>query len=295
MCAVNVGRDWLPFLEVSRDPVAHAVRRTCVGCRPGGSGTADQVVRSARDAVCRHRAGAVPGRVGRPTGRRAELGVVDAVSGLLRGRRWEPGLAGVRALRDKTLDVDLLMVAAAIGAAATGQVTDGALLIVIFATFGALEALATARTEDSVRGLLDLAPQTATVLTGDDDERTVPAADLEIGDVVLIRPGERIAADGTVIAGASEVDQASITGEPLPVDETVDSEVFAGTLRHGIAAGAGRPSRDGLGGGPDRDPGRAGQPDQGPHPVVHREGRAALLDRHGHRHGRPIRPAAAVG
>ena len=75
---------------------------------------------------------------------------------------WEPGLAGLQALRDKTLDVDLLMVAAAIGAATIGQITDGALLIVIFSTSGALEALATARTEDSVRGLLDLAPETVT-------------------------------------------------------------------------------------------------------------------------------------
>ncbi|MGH3625845.1 MAG: heavy metal translocating P-type ATPase, partial [Sciscionella sp.] len=143
---------------------------------------------------------------------------------------WEPGLAGLRALRHKTLDVDLLMVAAAIGAAAIGQVTDGALLIVIFATSGALEALATARTEDSVRGLLDLAPETATLLAPAGDEQVVRAADLEVGDVIVIRPGERIAGDGAVIAGASEVDQATITGEPLPVDKATGDEVFAGTL-----------------------------------------------------------------
>jgi heavy metal translocating P-type ATPase len=144
---------------------------------------------------------------------------------------WEPGLAGLQALRDKTLDVDLLMVAAAIGAAAIGQITDGALLIVIFATSGALEALATARTEDSVRGLLDLAPETVTRVSGDGgEEETVKAADLAVGDVVVVRPGERIGADATVIAGASEVDQATITGEPLPVDKSAGDEVFAGTL-----------------------------------------------------------------
>ncbi|WP_329073381.1 heavy metal translocating P-type ATPase [Amycolatopsis sp. NBC_01480] len=143
---------------------------------------------------------------------------------------WEPGLAGLKALRDKTLDVDLLMVVAAIGAAAIGQVMDGGLLIVIFATSGALEALATARTEDSVRGLLDLAPDTATRLSVDGGEETVRAVDLEVGDVVLVRPGERIAADGAVVAGASEVDQATITGEPLPADKTAGDEVFAGTL-----------------------------------------------------------------
>ncbi|MFE3254523.1 heavy metal translocating P-type ATPase [Nocardia sp. NPDC059229] len=142
---------------------------------------------------------------------------------------WEPGWAGLQALRAKTLDVDLLMVVAALGAAAIGQITDGALLIVIFATSGALEALATARTEDSVRGLLDLAPETATRLTVTGEE-TVRAADLNIGDVVLVRPGERIAADATVIDGGSEVDQATITGEPLPVDKSAGDEVFAGTL-----------------------------------------------------------------
>ncbi|MFI9533829.1 heavy metal translocating P-type ATPase [Nocardia fusca] len=143
---------------------------------------------------------------------------------------WEPAVAGLRALRERTLDVDLLMVAAALGAAAIGQVADGALLIVIFATSGALEAFASARTEDSVRGLLDLAPDTATRVTADDEEETVPVAELEIGDTVVVRPGERIAADATVVAGGSEVDQATITGEPLPVDRSVGDEVFAGTL-----------------------------------------------------------------
>lgn len=143
---------------------------------------------------------------------------------------WEPAWAGLQALRDKTLDVDLLMIVAAIGAASIGQVMDGALLIVIFATSGALEALATARTQDAVRGLLDLAPATATRLTGDGREETVATEDLVVGDVVLIRPGERIGADGRVLEGTGEVDQATITGEPLPVLKEAGDEVFAGTL-----------------------------------------------------------------
>ncbi|MFI9544264.1 heavy metal translocating P-type ATPase [Streptomyces sp. NPDC052016] len=142
---------------------------------------------------------------------------------------WEPALEGLRALRDRTLDVDLLMIVAALGAAAIGQVLDGALLIVIFATSGALEALATARTADSVRGLLDLAPDTATRLT-DAGEETVPTTELAVGDVLLIRPGERIGADGRVVDGVSEADQATITGEPLPVVKRPGDEVFAGTL-----------------------------------------------------------------
>ncbi|MEU0026296.1 heavy metal translocating P-type ATPase [Streptomyces sp. NPDC006335] len=142
---------------------------------------------------------------------------------------WEPALEGLRALREKTLDVDLLMIVAALGAAAIGQVLDGALLIVIFATSGALEALATARTADSVRGLLDLAPTAATRVT-EHGEETVPTSELAVGDVLLIRPGERIGADGRVVDGASEADQATITGEPLPVPKGPGDEVFAGTL-----------------------------------------------------------------
>ncbi|MFF8408591.1 heavy metal translocating P-type ATPase [Streptomyces omiyaensis] len=143
---------------------------------------------------------------------------------------WEPGWEGLKALRGRTLDVDLLMVVAALGAAAIGQVLDGALLIVIFATSGALEAVATARTADSVRGLLDLAPATATRLLADGAEETVEAGLLAVGDTVLVRPGERIGADGRVVGGTSEVDQATITGEPLPVAKETGDEVFAGTV-----------------------------------------------------------------
>ncbi|HEX2285149.1 MAG TPA: heavy metal translocating P-type ATPase, partial [Mycobacterium sp.] len=143
---------------------------------------------------------------------------------------WAPAWEGVQALRARTLDVDLLMVVAALGAATIGQVFDGALLIVIFATSGALEDVATRRTEDSVRGLLDLAPDRAVVVDDNGGERVVDASSLRIGDEIAIRPGERIPADATVVDGSSDVDQSSITGEPLPVPKMVGDEVFAGTL-----------------------------------------------------------------
>ncbi|MFC9326024.1 heavy metal translocating P-type ATPase [Kitasatospora sp. NPDC057015] len=143
---------------------------------------------------------------------------------------WEPAWDALRLLRERTLDVDLLMVVAALAAAAIGQVADGALLIVIFATSGALEALATARTADSVRGLLDLAPATACRLAPDGREERVPTAALAVGDTVLVRPGERIGADGRVLDGLSEADQSSVTGEPLPAPKRPGDEVFAGTL-----------------------------------------------------------------
>lgn len=142
---------------------------------------------------------------------------------------WKSARAGLQALRNKALDVDLLMIVAAICAAAIGQIFDGALLIVIFATSGALEDVATKRTADSVEGLLDLTPDRA-VVVDDGGERVVPAAALVVGDRVVVRPGERISADGAVVCGSSEVDQSSITGEPLPVAKTSGDEVFAGTL-----------------------------------------------------------------
>ncbi|MCZ7415419.1 MULTISPECIES: heavy metal translocating P-type ATPase [unclassified Streptomyces] len=156
---------------------------------------------------------------------------------------WEPGWEGLKALRERTLDVDLLMVVAALGAAAIGQFLDGALLIVIFATSGALEAVATARTADSVRGLLDLAPARATRLRPDGTEEPVPVEELAVGDLVLVRPGERIGADGHVLDGESEADQATITGEPLPVAKRPGDEVFAGTL-NGTGALRVRVARD---------------------------------------------------
>ena len=161
---------------------------------------------------------------------------------------WEPAWAGLRALRDRSLDVDLLMIVAAIAAAAIGQVFDGALLIVIFATSGALEAFVSQRTADSVRALLELAPEQATRLRPDGQEEIVDARELGVGEVVVVRPGERIGADGEVVEGVSEVDQASITGEPLPVVRRPGDEVFAGTLN---GAGAlrvrvGRPATDSV-------------------------------------------------
>jgi cation-transporting P-type ATPase J len=143
---------------------------------------------------------------------------------------WEPGLEALRALREKSLDVDLLMIVAAIGAASIGQIFDGALLIVIFATSGALEAVLTRRTADSVRSLLDLAPDTADVLDPDGTERNIPSSSLRLGDVVVVRPGARIAGEGTVVDGGSDVDQSSITGESMPVFRGVGDSVFAGSV-----------------------------------------------------------------
>lgn len=164
---------------------------------------------------------------------------------------WEPAWAGIQALREKMLDVDLLMIVAAIAAASIGQVFDGALLIVIFATSGALEALVTQRTADSVSSLLTLAPETATRVrsVGDAEElETVETAALAAGDVILVRPGERIGADGDVIDGVSEVDQAAMTGESVPIRRVPGDPVLSGTVNGtgALRVRVGRPASESV-------------------------------------------------
>ncbi|WP_205327132.1 heavy metal translocating P-type ATPase [Glycomyces sp. YM15] len=142
---------------------------------------------------------------------------------------WGSAWDGLSALRKPRFEVDLLMVIAAVAAAAIGQWFDGALLIVIFATSGALEAVLTERTADSVRSLLEHAPDRAVRIT-DGREETVDAAALAPGDLVLVRPGDRVPADGTVTAGESEVDESTLTGEALPGRKALGSQVLAGTV-----------------------------------------------------------------
>ena len=134
-----------------------------------------------------------------------------------------------QSIRERQLDIDVLMIVAAMGAAALGQWTEGALLLVLFSLGHALEHLAMDRARHAIEALADLAPKTALVLR-DGVEREVPVEQLLRGDRVLVRPGQRIPADGTVAEGSSAVDQAAITGESMPVDKTVGSPVFAGTV-----------------------------------------------------------------
>jgi Cd2+/Zn2+-exporting ATPase len=136
-------------------------------------------------------------------------------------------------IKDRELDVDLLMVVAAIGAAAIGYWFDGALLIFIFALSGTLEGYASARTKRDVEALMALHTEDALVVRNGREQR-VPAASLAIDELLVIKPGERIAADGLVFEGMSAVNQASITGESMPADKHPGDEVFAGTINgHG--------------------------------------------------------------
>ena len=130
---------------------------------------------------------------------------------------------------ERELDVDLLMVVAAIGAASIGYWFDGALLIFIFALSGTLEGYASARTQRDIEALMALNPEEA-LACKDGVEQRVPVELLGVGDVVIVRPGERIPADGEVVDGASLVNEASITGEASPAHKAAGAEVFAGTM-----------------------------------------------------------------
>ncbi|MBE9205722.1 heavy metal translocating P-type ATPase [Nostoc sp. LEGE 06077] len=150
---------------------------------------------------------------------------------------YESAREGITTLiKEKELDVDLLMIVAAVGAASLGLwrreyhlIIDGAILILIFAVSGALEGYAMGRTERSIRSLMSLTPDTARVLH-QGQEQMLPISQLKVGDEIVVKPGELIPTDGIILSGYSTINQAAITGESLPVEKTVGEEVFAGTL-----------------------------------------------------------------
>ncbi len=137
--------------------------------------------------------------------------------------------AAWRALRRGRVDVNLLMLLAAAGAAYLGAWSEGTVLLFLFSLSNALEYYVTARTRRAIRSLMALRPPEALVRR-DGAQAVVPADTLEVGDLVIVRPAERLPADGVVIHGASSIDQSPITGESMPVDVTVGSQVFAGTI-----------------------------------------------------------------
>lgn len=135
----------------------------------------------------------------------------------------------LHALRERHLDTDLLMVLAALGAAALGEFAEGALLLFLFSLGHALEELALDRARRAIRALGDLAPKTALVRR-ELSEVEVPVEDVQIGEVVIVRPGVRIPVDGEVLEGESSVDQSPVTGESVPVPKAPGDPVFVGSV-----------------------------------------------------------------
>lgn len=138
-------------------------------------------------------------------------------------------LDGIETLKEKKLDVNLLMILAALGAAAIGQPAEGAVLLFLFSLSNTLQSFAMDRSRKAIEKLLDLRPPVATVRRG---SRVIelPVEQLVMGDAVLVRPGERFPIDGEVISGSSDVNQAPITGESMPVHKSTGDPVFAGTV-----------------------------------------------------------------
>ncbi|MBF0707008.1 cadmium-translocating P-type ATPase [Alkalihalobacillus hwajinpoensis] len=130
---------------------------------------------------------------------------------------------------EKDVNVELLMIIAAIGAGSIGYWTEGAILIFIFALSGALETYTLNKSERELQSLMEIQPETATVISNG-SEMVVPASSLSVDDVILIKPGERVPADGLIMKGQTSLDQSAITGESIPVIKRIDEEVFAGTL-----------------------------------------------------------------
>jgi Cd2+/Zn2+-exporting ATPase len=143
---------------------------------------------------------------------------------------WEATRDGLRQLVRGRFDIDFLMVVAAIGAALVGEFVEGALLLFLFSLGHGLEHLAMSRARSAVEALARIAPKKARLRLADGGEREVPVEQVAVGDLIAVRPGERIAADGEVCEGRSGVDQSPITGESMPVDKAPGDGVFAGTL-----------------------------------------------------------------
>jgi Zn2+/Cd2+-exporting ATPase len=143
-------------------------------------------------------------------------------------------LDGIEVLRRRRLDVNLLMIFAALGAAIIGQPLEGAILLFLFSLSNTLQTYAMDRSRKAIRKLLDLRPSVATVHRGS-TLVTVPVDELQHGDIVVVRPGESIPIDGEITSGSSTVDQSAITGESIPIQKGVGDIVFAGTV-NGVGA-----------------------------------------------------------
>ncbi|MFC4987334.1 heavy metal translocating P-type ATPase [Saliphagus infecundisoli] len=137
--------------------------------------------------------------------------------------------SGYYSAKNRSLDIDLLMGTAIIAATGIGYFVEAATLAVLFSIAELLEDYAMDRARDSLRELMELSPDEATVKR-DGEEVTVSADEVEVSETVVVRPGEKIPLDGTVVKGESAVDQSPITGESVPVDKIAGDEVYAGTI-----------------------------------------------------------------
>ena len=163
-------------------------------------------------------------RAGLPPAALLALNVVSYLAGGFFGAK-----TAIESLRQSEIDVDMLMVLAALGAAVIGQWHEGAVLLFLFSLSNVLQDYAIGRSRNAISSLFTLYPEVAKVRRGNKVVE-VEVSEIKQGDTVLIEPGERISVDGEVIDGSSAVDESAITGESIPLDKLPGDKVYAGTL-----------------------------------------------------------------
>lgn len=157
--------------------------------------------------------------------------ILYAIAMIISG--YKPVRSAFYAIKSRSLDMNVLMSAAAIGAAIIGEWFEGATVVWLFAIGNYLQNKSIERTRNSIRNLMDLAPAEAWVRVGTKIIKR-PVEEVNVGDTIIVKPGEKIALDGEIVLGESSINQAPITGESIPVDKAIGDSVYAGTINeHG--------------------------------------------------------------